>query len=200
MKRSSKFSNLSFRPLKVGMVVDNAFGSLGSPMFCWVTFRSDSSNLSTMWSGNFLLGGGKLDDRGGISVWGNTPATMCWPSPLVNSFASVGLEVGTKLSGRFSFASRSMTFDVRPDRESIFEDHFSIIFSISLCPASVSSTLLPMDFSILSDFSVKSLFEILGLIYVLRLDDSGSPIELVKEPLTAFLLEVFQAIQITWVS
>ena len=41
MKRSSKRSNLSFRPLNVGIVVNNAFGSLGSPMFCWVTFRSD---------------------------------------------------------------------------------------------------------------------------------------------------------------
>ena len=60
MKRSSKCSNLSFRPLKAGIVVDNAFGSRGSPMFCWVTFRSDSSILSTMWSGYFWLGAASL--------------------------------------------------------------------------------------------------------------------------------------------
>ena len=48
MKRSSKCSNLSFFPFNVGMVVDNALGKLGSPMFCWVTFLSDSSSLSTM--------------------------------------------------------------------------------------------------------------------------------------------------------
>ena len=77
IKRSSKCSNLSFLPLKVGIVVDIAFGSLGSPIFCWVTFCSDSSSFSTMWSGYFWLGGGRLDDRGGTSVWGNTPVTMC---------------------------------------------------------------------------------------------------------------------------
>ena len=76
MKMSSKCSNLSFRPLKVGMVVDNAFGSLGSPMFCWVTYRSDSSNLSTMWSGYFWLGAASLM-TGAVFRFGETLLSPC---------------------------------------------------------------------------------------------------------------------------
>ena len=79
-----------------------------------------------------------------------------------------------------------MKFD---DRESIFEDKFSIIFRISLCPASVSLTLLPIDSYFFSNISAKSLSEILGMFTVLRFEDSSSPIELVKESLLAFLLE-----------
>ena len=82
-----------------------------------------------------------------------------------------------------------MALDVCPDRESIFEDRFLINFRISLCPASVSLTLLSIDFSIFSDISAKSLSEMLGIYSVHRLQDSGLPIELVKEFLLAFLLK-----------
>ena len=99
VNRSSTCSNLLLRPSNVGIVVDNAFGSLGNPRFCWVTFLSDPNSLFTMSSGYFWFGGGKLDDLVGIS-WGTvTPVTMCWSSPLINSFTSIGLEVGIRLSG-----------------------------------------------------------------------------------------------------
>ena len=76
-----------------------------------------------------------------------------------------------------------------PDNESIFEDRFSIIFRISLCPVSASFILLPTDFSIFSEVSEKSRSEILGTFSVLWLAASGSPSELDTESLLAFLLE-----------
>ena len=76
-----------------------------------------------------------------------------------------------------------------PDNESIFEDRFSIIFRICLCPVSASFILLPTDFSIFSEISEKSRSEILGTFSVLWLAVSGSPTELDTESLLAFLLE-----------
>ena len=76
-----------------------------------------------------------------------------------------------------------------PDNESIFEDKFSIIFRISLCPVSASFILLLTDFSIFSEISEKSRSEILGTFSVLWLAASGSPSELDTESLLAFLLE-----------
>ena len=189
MKRSSKCSNLSFRLLNVGIVVDNAFGNLGSPMFSWVTFWSDSSSLSTMWCGYFWLGGCRLDDRGGISVWGNTPVTMCWPSNGGNSFITVDLDVEAWFSISTWSTSEFSVLGVWPDNGLIFEDRFSIILRIPLWPISVSFILLMTDFSIFSDISQKSRSEKLSTFSVLWLAVSGSFSELDTESLLAFLLD-----------
>ena len=80
--------------------------------------------------------------------------------------------------------------DVLSVNESILEDKFSIIFSISRCPVSVSLIRIFTDFSIFSVKSAKSLLEMLGTFPVLMLEHSGSSTELVIDSRLAFLLEL----------
>ena len=75
------------------------------------------------------------------------------------------------------------------DRESIFDDRFSIILNISLWPTSASLIRGETDFSIFSDNSAKSLSDMLGIFSVLKLDVSGSPREQDTESLLALLFE-----------
>ena len=75
------------------------------------------------------------------------------------------------------------------DKESLLDDTFSIILNIYLCPISVSLIRRQTDFSISSDNSEKSFSYMLGKFSVLKLDVSGSPMELDTESLLAFLFE-----------
>ena len=85
----------------------------------------------------------------------------------------------------FSISSKG----VLSDKESILDDKFSIIFNISLCPTSVSLIRRQTDFSVFSDNSEKYLSDMLGKFSVLKLDVSGSHMELDTESLLAFLFE-----------
>ena len=78
---------------------------------------------------------------------------------------------------------------VLSDKESILDDTISIIFNFSLCPTSVSLIQRQTDFSIFSDNSEKSSSDMLGKFSVLKLDVSGSPMELDTESLLAFFFE-----------
>ena len=67
---------------------------------------------------------------------------------------------------------------VLPDRESIFNDRFSINLRITFWPISGSLILFPTVFSTLAEVSEKSLPEMLGTFIVLCFEISESPVEL----------------------
>ena len=101
----------------------------------------------------------------------------------------LGLEGDIRLSGNFrSYSSlRYLTFVLIEDLSSRTE--FQSFWDFLSVVSQYLFFLLPIDFSIFSDISEKSLSEMLGIISVLGLEASGSPSELVKESLLVFLLE-----------
>ena len=115
--------------------------------------------------------------------------SLCWPWDGCNSFIKVGLDVEAWFSDSQKSTTGFSDLGGWPANESIFEDRFSIILRISLCPVSASFILLPTDFSIFSEISEKSRSKMLGAFSVLWLAASGSPNELDTESLLAFLLE-----------
>ena len=96
----------------------------------------------------------------------------------------MGLVSGITYSEFTPFKPWFRSQDVLSVNESILEDKFSIIFSVSL------HFRLFTDFSIFSVKSAKSLSEMLGTFPVVILEHSGLSIELVIDSRLAFLLEI----------
>ena len=137
MKRSSKCSTLSFRPLNVGIVVDNAFGGLGSPMFCCVTIRKNSFKHCIdymVWI--FLVGGGgKFDDRA-VFLFGGTLLSPCVDPDFgaTRKYLLVGKMDRVQSNRTQPFFSVFSIYSWRTliRQGAILDDRFSVILSISL--------------------------------------------------------------------
>ena len=127
-KSCSKCSNLSFRPLNVGIVIDTAFGSLGSPMFCCVTFRSDSSSFRLYGPGicGWEVAGSMIS---AVFQFGGTLLSPCVDTRVgaTRTFQLVGKKI-------LDLKDQLQSFPHSTLQVCIFEDRFSIILSISLCP------------------------------------------------------------------